>query len=333
MKKILLIIIFILAPFVSFAGNSNVGIIKGIWFSQSRYFDGDTIRIYTAVQNNSGADVEGEIEFFDNDVSIGKKDFSALDGRIIESWIDKKATSGEHKFSVKITELVKNEAGSQVTPIEAQSIFSEQVVVVKKDTDGDDIADDEDSDDDGDGFSDEEEIEKGTDPLDKNDFPQTEEIQDEENVDGTQDDEETDSQNNAELIEQSPKLIQELAEKNEVIAQLTIQISKLQKSGKDFFQNETKRIDEIKKKKEIVKNKQNDKQDIAISPQNLLERELDKKEKTQSTWKEKLHSVYSVLLKLFSWLFSLWWFVVLLLFFGIYIVLKLIFRVFGRRDD
>ena len=44
-------------------------------------------------------------------------------------------------------------------------ITSDETLVVGVDTDGDDIGDDEDTDDDNDGYTDEEEIENGTDPL------------------------------------------------------------------------------------------------------------------------------------------------------------------------
>ena len=62
------------------------------------------------MQNNSGNDVSGNIEFFDKGQSLGIKTFSALDNRIIESWMDTVAVSGEHEFSVRITQLIKGDA-------------------------------------------------------------------------------------------------------------------------------------------------------------------------------------------------------------------------------
>lgn len=50
----------------------------------------------------------------------------------------------------------------------------------KRDTDGDGIPDSQDPDDDNDGFTDDEEAQAGTDPLDKNDFPQVEDFPEQE---------------------------------------------------------------------------------------------------------------------------------------------------------
>lgn len=321
MRKIFLITILFITPFVSFANIENVGIIKGIWFSRAQFFDGDMIRIYTAVQNNSGADVEGEIEFFDNNTLIGKKNFSALNARIIESWIDTQVHSGEHTFSVKITRVMKSTT-KQNTPIEAESISSDRVIVVKLDTDGDDIPDDLDNDDDGDGFSDEEEKTFGSDPLDNKSIPQQEKHRDDER--GLSPVAELKGEVSQEqLLEQSPEIVQKLAENNDVVKSLAVHISDLQNRSKDFVKKERIKIEHSK--------------DNVLSPDKKESREEGQKNPSNSfstkarTFLSYLQPLYIGILSLLSWLFSIWWFMVLLLFLGIYLFLKLLFKIFGGK--
>ena len=324
MKKFFLIAVILIAPIISLARIENVGIIKGIWFSKTQFFDGDTIRIYTALQNNSGADVEGEIAFFDNDRLIGKKSFSALNARIIESWIDTRVYSGEHIFSVKINKIAKSTPGD-ITPIQAESITSDRIVVVKLDTDGDGIANDSDDDDDGDGYLDDEEKEAGSDPLNSKSIPKKEEPQQQNNT--TQQtilprQEEDKSQE--ELLEQSPEIIQKLAEKNDVVKSLVVRVSDLQNRSRDFVKRERIKIENLKKDYDAQK----------VSEKNNIITQKIKKQTNSNTHTifSYLQSIYMVVLTFFSWLFSIWWFMVLLLFFGIYLFLKLLFKIFGGRN-
>ena len=163
--------ILLIFPSLVFAQSANVGIIQGIWFSADEFFAGDPIRIYTAIQNNSGEEIQGVVEFFDNDQSLGKKDFIAPDRRISELWIDSIITEGEHDYSVVITEASVDIPGESLRAVTPRVIESEDILVAEIDTDGDDIADRLDTDDDNDGFSDIDEIAIGTDPLDKDNLP------------------------------------------------------------------------------------------------------------------------------------------------------------------
>ncbi len=331
MKKVFLIGIFALLPFLAFADVANVGIIQGIWFSDTQFFEGNTVRVYTAVQNNSGDDVEGVIEFFDNGESFGKRAFSTLNGRIIESWMDRVLSLGNHTFSVKITQILKDGVDEEATPLQAEFVSSDREVAVLLDSDGDFIADEEDTDDDNDGYSDEEEREAGTDPLDKNDFPQEEEeeVSSEQTTENTHN--ELSSEERELLIEQSPELIQELAEKNKLIETLSLQVSKLQNVGKGLIQRESeriKRIQEEEKTEDVQEQEQKESEGVSLEDDKVSEKRSEK-----GTWREKITVFYAWLLKILSWFFSLWWFVVVLIFVGIYLFLKILFRIFGGRSD
>jgi len=175
-KSFLFLFLACIMPVTMFAQSSNIGIVTGIWFSEDVFFSGDPIRIYTAVQNNSGEDIEGDVEFFDNDISIGKKDFTAPNSRVVEVWLDTTVTKGKHNYSVTFTEAQINKSGEVPKTITPRSIKSSDTIIVDNDSDGDNIGDTEDLDDDNDGFSDIEEITKGSDPLDKNSIPLQENI-------------------------------------------------------------------------------------------------------------------------------------------------------------
>lgn len=82
----------------------NVGFLpSNIWYSKDPFFAGDKIRVYTVIFNGSDSDLEGTVEFYDNNQSIGKSSFSlAGGGRIRDIWIDWTATGGNHTISAKI---------------------------------------------------------------------------------------------------------------------------------------------------------------------------------------------------------------------------------------
>ena len=145
----------------------NAGFVGGIWFSEQPFFAGEDIRIYAAIQNQSGLDIYGEIIFFGNDVEIGRKDFNAIDGRLVESWSDWKVIAGEHDFRIELIEVFASRPGEEPEKITLISSSSEKKSQFADfDTDGDRIGNKEDLDDDNDGLTDHEEEGLGTDPLD-----------------------------------------------------------------------------------------------------------------------------------------------------------------------
>lgn len=142
---------------------------KGIWYSKDLFFDGDKIRIYSAIYNSSQYELLGTAEFYDNDKGIGKVDFSVSGGgRIKDVWIDWQATGGNHKISAKIISAKILKSGSTAEPIilqNNQTGVDERFIDI--DTDKDGVGNIIDNDDDNDGRTDGVEIQQGTDPLKK----------------------------------------------------------------------------------------------------------------------------------------------------------------------
>lgn len=153
---------------VSYAQESNAGIVQGLWYSQEKIFTGDTVRIYVAIRNNTGSDLSGTVEFFDGNSRIERKSVQALDGRIIESWADWKPTYGTHTLSANLARTELHKVGSSTQAVEVTSALAEDTIFVDHDTDKDKIGNEDDTDDDADGVSDMQEKQNGTDPLVRN---------------------------------------------------------------------------------------------------------------------------------------------------------------------
>ena len=166
----LVVICFLLFPLVSFAIGSNAGIIQGLWYSQEKIFDGDTVRIYVAVRNNTQSDLTGTVDFFDGDKKLGQQHVQALSGRIIESWADWGVVYGEHKLRAEFSQTELHPVGTGTEKIQVTSRLAEDTLTIDYDTDKDGIGNKIDTDDDGDSISDVDEIRNGTNPL-VPDFP------------------------------------------------------------------------------------------------------------------------------------------------------------------
>jgi hypothetical protein len=163
------IVISLIATNQAFAQTQGqVGFIQGnIWFSQSLFFFGDNVRIYSAILNSEEEDVIGTVQFFDNGILIGSSQFQAAKGASLEQvWIDWRATEGKHNIYAEISDLKLSLPGGKTTDIEPSNTKSGQVDLdIDIDTDGDNIGNKEDQDDDNDGLTDAEEKDRGTDPL------------------------------------------------------------------------------------------------------------------------------------------------------------------------
>ena len=92
--KTLLLLVFLLLPLNVLAQQEplNAGLVSGIWYSKFPFFAGETVRIYTAIQNNSGFDVKGKVQFLRNGESLEETPFSALKGGLVQVWADWEAT-------------------------------------------------------------------------------------------------------------------------------------------------------------------------------------------------------------------------------------------------
>lgn len=162
-----IVLLFTLFPPISYAGEgANAGFVNGIWYARSPFFAGDAVRLYAALQNNSGFDIKGKAIFFDKNEKIGEADFSVVNGRLFEVWTDWHVSEGSHAVSVSVTKAFKVEVGKAAEPITlAFPSFAQEPLLVDKDTDGDGIGDRNDTDDDNDGLTDAEEKKYGTNPL------------------------------------------------------------------------------------------------------------------------------------------------------------------------
>ena len=145
----------------------NARFVQGLWYSKVPFFAGETVRIYTAIQNNSGFDIQGTVAFLIDGKSVGESSFSAVNGRIVEVWTDWGVLQGNHSIGASIQEAFKVEIGKEPEPISlSNALLGASQVFADEDTDQDDIGNQEDADDDNDLVLDEEEEILGTNPLD-----------------------------------------------------------------------------------------------------------------------------------------------------------------------
>lgn len=101
----------------------NAGFIQGnIWYSQDSFSEGDKVRIYSAIFNNSGSDLMGAVEFYDKETKIGSSNFSAINGRLVEVWTDWTATAGAHEIFAKIVNAKISKVGGGFEDVELPSL-------------------------------------------------------------------------------------------------------------------------------------------------------------------------------------------------------------------
>lgn len=165
MRYILFLLLFV--PIAAASGQTlNAGFVRGVWYSKTPFFAGETVRVYTAIQNNSGSDIQGTIEFLVNENSVGESMFSIINGRIVEVWADWEVTQGKHSVQARIKEVFLVEIGKTPEPISlSASVLGASEVFADVDTDKDGIGNLTDEDDDNDGLTDQEEKILQTDPL------------------------------------------------------------------------------------------------------------------------------------------------------------------------
>lgn len=364
MKKLFIIILisFIFPVFV-FAQSSNIGIIKGIWFSKDVFFAEDTIRIYTALQNNSGKDINGTVEFFDNDVSLGVKNFNALDRRVTEVWMDSIVSEGSHNYSVVITKAVLEGSNpneeSLVTP---RVITSERVIIADFDTDGDGIGNKEDPDDDNDGFTDIEEEIRGTNSLVKEDSPRSKDFNKEANassqgfisqvvqvlgeigqnsgseknndllptsVENTIPNSDTDNEKTSFDVQiQSPPLVQKLEVSYPVISKVTHPLNKIQNIiVPRVIKEQKKAVNKINPTPSLVLGKNLEK-DASNSKADVSEYSHG-----LTGWRYWVWSIYSWILFGLRWVFSCLLCMIILIFIIIHVLLKLALMMFQNKNS
>lgn len=148
----------------------NAGFLpSNIWYSKNPFFSGDSVRIYSIIFNGSSEDLVGTVEFFDNELLIGKTDFSlASGGRVRDVWVDWTAKNGKHVITARLASVYTVGVGGKKHAIVLENIeTAKSELAVDLDTDKDGVGNNDDPDDDNDNLSDVDEIKKGTDPLNK----------------------------------------------------------------------------------------------------------------------------------------------------------------------
>lgn len=105
------LVIFFLAVFLSNAGSvfaqdsslSNTGFIQeNIWYSKEPLVDGASVQIHTIIFNSRIEPLSGTVQFFDNEILLGKKDFSVAGGAVKDMSIDWRVTAGNHAIHAEI---------------------------------------------------------------------------------------------------------------------------------------------------------------------------------------------------------------------------------------
>ena len=177
MKKFLTLLFIVAsligAPIISFAEElplRNAGFVQtSIWYSKESFFAGDVVRVYTIVFNGSTYRLEGVVEFYDNDVLIGTKEFILSgEGRVSDVWVDWAPKEGKHAISARMVKTIAVFSDGKKYPVAVGSVSTgNNERLVDLDTDRDGVGNKDDTDDDGDSVLDVDEVKNSTDPLKK----------------------------------------------------------------------------------------------------------------------------------------------------------------------
>ena len=112
----LLVLTFIATTPVSVHAAVNAGVVNGVWFSKNNPQEGEVVRIFTAVQNQSPETVNGSVAFLVNDDIIGTKKFSVQSNDIIPVSIEYTFTGGENEVSAYITSVEDEAVAYTIAP-------------------------------------------------------------------------------------------------------------------------------------------------------------------------------------------------------------------------
>ncbi len=98
-----LAVLFFLPFGSAFAQSPGAGFIESsIWYSKDPFFEGDKVKIFTAIFNPDQRELSGTVRFFDGEVLLGKKDFKVPGNGVREVSIDWTVSAGAHNIFAKI---------------------------------------------------------------------------------------------------------------------------------------------------------------------------------------------------------------------------------------
>jgi len=83
----------------------NAKILPTVWYSTLSVGDGDSVQIFSVLQNNSGISFDGTVTFFVDDKEILSKSFSSADGSLKELSANWVAVPGDHNVKVSVSSL------------------------------------------------------------------------------------------------------------------------------------------------------------------------------------------------------------------------------------
>jgi hypothetical protein len=84
----------------------NARIMPLIWYSTLSINDGDSIKIYAGIQNNSGFSFTGNAIFYVDDVEIAKRPFTSANNTLMDISANWVANPGSHDVQVKLIAFI-----------------------------------------------------------------------------------------------------------------------------------------------------------------------------------------------------------------------------------
>lgn len=167
MKKILsAVLVLLVLPQVSFAQSSNLDCSGNeIWFSDTTPIQGQRIRMFAVLQNDSGYELHGTGEFLVNGEVVAEPEYYTITNHCISFWADWNVIPGEHQMTARAIDPNRVGIGQAETSLVGFEQSVTTSLVVELDNDGDGISNPNDPDDDNDGLLDTAEGSRGTDPL------------------------------------------------------------------------------------------------------------------------------------------------------------------------
>ena len=94
----------VLFPTVSSAA-LNAGVVNGVWFSTATPEEGEKVRIFTAIQNQSNETIQGNVAFLVNTEIVGTTSFTVQSNDIIPVSIQYIFPGGDYDVSAYITSV------------------------------------------------------------------------------------------------------------------------------------------------------------------------------------------------------------------------------------
>lgn len=109
MKKAFLILIFLAIPSVLVHAQTttvaptplNAGFFSDIWYSSTRPYEGDALKVFGGLYNSSAVNVSGTAVYYVDGKEIGKTAFVSAPNSLTQVSISWTAVGGDHKIRIK----------------------------------------------------------------------------------------------------------------------------------------------------------------------------------------------------------------------------------------